>query len=262
MSEYFAHKVVVVTGATSGIGRATVHALCRKGASVVAASRNDASLKTLQQELPNTAGKYLGVRTDVTDRAQVEQLMRAAVERFGTVDVVVCSAGVYLRRPIRELTFADYERVMAINFYGVLYCIHAVLPLMLKQRSGSIAVVSSIDGKKGLPPDGAYVASKFAINGVLDVLRQELRGTGVFVSTVLPARVDTPMIAHLKVPAVSPKIPSERVAKALLCAIRRKKAETVVPYWGPKTLVILSALSARVGDWLVRTFGLEGREEN
>ena len=261
MADYFADRVVVITGATSGIGRSTALALIRAGARVVAAGRNEQALDSLVKEAAGTSGSILGVRTDVTDRAQVDHLVRTAVERFGRIDLLICSAGVYFRRPVRETTVPDLDRLLAVNFYGVFYCLQSTLPLMIKQGGGDIAVVSSVDGKKGLPPDGAYVASKFAINGLLDVLRQELRGTGVHVTTILPGRVDTPMIADLTVPAASAKIPPERVAKAILRALKKRKSEAIVPYLGPKTLVVLSALSAPLGDWLVRIFGLEGREE-
>jgi short-subunit dehydrogenase len=118
-----------------------------------------------------------------------------------------------------------------------------------------------VDGKKGLPYDAAYVASKYAVTGFTDVLRQELRGTGVYASTILPGRVDTPMIATLRVPRVSAKISSDTVAAAIVRAIRKRKPEMIVPYLGPKALIVLSAMSPRLGDWLVRTFGLEGKEE-
>jgi NADP-dependent 3-hydroxy acid dehydrogenase YdfG len=257
----FKDNVAIVTGASSGIGRATAVALAGKGAAVVAASRNEAALKALSKEIGSAGGKVVVVPTDVTDKVQVDSLIRQTLERFGRVDIVVCSAGVYMRRPVRDLSLDDIGHAMAVNFYGAVHCIHAVLPHMLERKSGHIVVVSSVDGKKGLPPDGAYVASKFAITGLLDVLRQELRGTGVYASTILPGRVDTPMIASLKVPSVSSKIPGERVARAVLRAIAHRKAEIIVPYLGPKTLVVLSSVSPRLGDWLVRLFGLEGTKE-
>ncbi len=262
MNDYFAGKVVVITGATSGIGREVADALVRRRARVVAAGRNEAVLGELQDAAGKISGSLIGVRADVTDRSQVERLVQTAVNRFGRVDVLICSAGIYLRRPVRDLTLTDLEHMMSVNFYGVVHCLQEVLPLMVAQGRGDIAVVSTIDGKKGLPPDGAYVASKFALNGLLDVLRQELRGSGVHVSTILPGRVDTPMIANLGVPLASAKISSDRVAKTVLRAIQKRKAEAIVPYLGPKTLVVLSALSAPLGDWLVRLFRLEGREES
>ena len=140
------------------------------------------------------------------------------------------------------------------------HLIRAVLPYLLAQGSGHIVAVTSVDGKKGLPPDGAYVASKFAATGFMDVLRQELRGTGVYASTILPGRVDTPMIETLDVPLASAKISRERVARAIVRAVRQRRREIVIPFSGPKALIVLSSIWAGMGDGLVRVFKLEGRE--
>ncbi|MCL6614108.1 MAG: SDR family NAD(P)-dependent oxidoreductase, partial [Firmicutes bacterium] len=193
-------------------------------------------------------------------RRSAERLVEEALARFGRIDVYVSNAGIYHRCPVRDLRLEDVERVMAVNFYGFLHGVQEVLPHMLARRSGHIVLVSSVDGKKGLPPDGAYVAAKFAATGLAEVLRQELHGTGVHVSTVLPGRVDTPLIADLSVPWISAKIPPERVAKAILKAVKKKKAEVIVPWLGPKTLIFLNTLSPRLGDWAVRIFRLEGKE--
>jgi short-subunit dehydrogenase len=130
---------------------------------------------------------------------------------------------------------------------------------MRTQGSGHIVLVSSMDGKKGVPPDAPYVVAKFALAGFGDVLRQELHGTGVDVTTVFPGRVDTPLIATLKVPWISAKIPPEAVARAIVTAIRRRQAEVIVPFRA-RLLLWANALSPRLGDWAVRTFRLEGWE--
>jgi len=109
---------------------------------------------------------------------------------------VVANAGAYIRCPIIELTIADLERSMAVNFYGAMYLVLAALPHMRERQSGHVVLVSTMDSKKGLPLDGPYVAAKFAMTGVGDVMRQELRQHGIAVSTILPGRVDTPMIAN------------------------------------------------------------------
>jgi NAD(P)-dependent dehydrogenase (short-subunit alcohol dehydrogenase family) len=191
----------------------------------------------------------------------MDHLVESALQQFGRIDILVCNAGIYPRGRVRTLTLQDYERCMSVNFYGALYLIQRVLPHMLQRKSGHIVVVSSVDGRKGLPMDAAYVSSKFAITGFMDVLRQEIHETGVYASTILPGRVDTPMIASLRVPLVSAKISSDRVARTVVRAIHKKKAEIIVPYLGPKALVVLSTISPRFGDWMVRFFRLEGKEE-
>jgi NAD(P)-dependent dehydrogenase (short-subunit alcohol dehydrogenase family) len=255
-------KIAIVTGASSGIGRATAIQLARAGATVVLASRNEAALQSIEKEVLSLHGKACVVATDVTNLRQIEGLVEKTLQEFGRVDILVCNAGIYPRGRVRDLTFEDYERCMSVNFYGALHLIRRVLPHMLQRAFGHIVVVSSVDGRKGLPMDAAYVSSKYAITGFMDVLRQELRGSGVHATTILPGRVDTPMIAALKVPAISAKISSGRVGRTVVRAIRRNRGEVIVPFLGPKTLLVLSSISPGLGDLLVRFFRLEGKEES
>ena len=255
------NRVALVTGASSGIGRATAIELARAGAKLVLSSRNEAALRIVQAEIESGGGHACCIPADVVDDAQADRLVRRALEEAGRVDIVVCSAGVYSRCPIEETTVEDFKQAMEVNFYGTLRVILGLLPHMLQRGSGHIVVISSVDGKKGLPPDGLYVSSKFALTGFSEILRQELRGADVDVTTVLPGRVDTPMIQNLKVPLISAKIPPERVARAVVRAIRRRRAEVVIPFLGAKLLIIASSVWAPVGDWMVRTFKLGGVEE-
>ena len=254
------NAVTIITGASSGIGLATAEAFAGAGARLVLAARSSEKLAALTPALEARGAEVLAVPTDVTSEAGVRKLVDQAVARFGRVDIAVCNAGIYIRGTVKDLPLEVFERCMSVNFYGTLHLIRAVLPLMLAQRSGHIVAVTSVDGRKGLPLDAAYVASKFATTGFVDVLRQELRGTGVFVSTIMPGRVDTPMIATLAVPLASAKIPSARVGRAVLRAVRRRRREIVIPFAGPKALIVFSALWPGVGDWLVRFFKLEGKE--
>ena len=251
-------KSIVVTGASSGIGRATAIAFARRGAKVVLAARRQEALEEVQQEARALGVETLVMPTDVSDRTQVKALVDASLSRFGTIDVFVANAGMYLRCPVRDLTVERVEHVMAVNFYGCLHSLVEVLPHMIARRSGHIVVVASMDGKKGIPPDGAYVASKFAISGLAEVLRQELHGTGVHLSTIFPGRVDTPMIADVRVPFISPKIPPERVADAIVRAVLKQKAEVLVPRLGSKTLILANALSPGIADRLVKRLRLGG----
>lgn len=255
----FSGQVAIVTGASSGIGRATALALAREGARVALAARRSSLLEEVAREVEALGGEALVVPTDVTDQAQVEHLVAQTLSRWGQVDLLIANAGAYIRRPIRELTAADVERSMAVNFYGALYAVLAVLPHMLARGQGHIVLVSSMDGKKGLPPDAPYVAAKFALAGFGDVLRQELHGTGVGVTIVFPGRVDTPLIAGLEVPWISAKIPPETVARAILRAIRRRQPEVIVP-WQTRLLLYAHVISPRFADWGVRFFHLEGWE--
>lgn len=254
------NAVALVTGATSGIGRDIALGLTREGTIVFGSGRNQSSLHDLEEAVRGWGGRFHGVRLDVTDDAGARRVVGEILARHGKIDVLVCSAGVYVRKPVAGTALADYEESMAVNFYGSVRLILGLLPSMLSRKSGHIVVVGSVDGKKGLPPDGPYVSSKFAITGFMDVLRQELRGTGVYATTILPGRVDTPMIAQLDVPWISAKVSSRYVARATLRALRRRKAEVIVPWPGPKLLVVANAFSPRLGDWLVRVFRLRGEE--
>ncbi|HLO32441.1 MAG TPA: SDR family NAD(P)-dependent oxidoreductase, partial [Anaerolineales bacterium] len=137
------------------------------------------------------------------------------------------------------------------------YCVKAVLPSMLNQRSGYLVFVTSMDGKIGLPPDAPYVSAKFALTGFCEVLRQEVRDSGISVTNVLPGRVDTPMIEHLRFSWISPKISSENVALAILDGIRKRKPIVIVPALA-KLLYYMNVFAPLLSDRLARYFHLEG----
>ncbi len=253
-------QVAIVTGASSGIGRATALALAGAGAHVALAARNAAALEEVAGAVRSLGVEALVVPTDVTHRAQVERLVAETVQRWGRVDILVANAGAYVRCPVAELTVDPVERAMAVNFYGALYAVLAVLPHMLERQSGHLVLLASMDAKKGVPPDAPYVAAKFALAGLGEVLRQELRDRGVHVTIVFPGRVDTPMIAGIEVPWISAKIPPEAVAQAIVRAtLRGRPPEVIVPRLA-RALVYVNTLSPRLGDWLVRRFRLEGWE--
>lgn len=251
--------VAVVTGASSGIGRATALVLAEKGAHVSLGARTESALRELADEIRRRGREALVVPTDVTDKNQVNRLIAETLARFQRVDILVANAGAYIRSPIRTLTVEEVERSMAVNFYGALHAVLAVQSHMLEQGNGHIILVSSLDGKKGLPRDAPYVAAKFALAGYGEVLRQELHDSGVHVTTVFPGRVDTPLIDTLEVPRVSAKIPVEAVARSIVAAVRQPKPEVIMPIQG-RALHLVNALSPRLGDWLVRLFHLQGWE--
>jgi NADP-dependent 3-hydroxy acid dehydrogenase YdfG len=250
-------KVAIVTGASSGIGRATALALAREGAHVALGARNEAALQEVAQAIRALGREALVVPTDVTQQEQVEHLVAEALARWERVDIFVANAGQYIRCRVAELTAADLERSMAVNFYGALYGVLAVLPHMLARKSGHLVLVSSLDGMKGCPLDAPYVAAKFALSGFGETMRQELRGTGVYVTTIFPGRVDTAFLENLKVSWIMPILPPETVARAIVRGIRRRKPEVIVPYFFA-LLLPFDILFPRLGDWFVRAFQLGG----
>lgn len=260
MDKAFQGQVAVVTGASSGIGRDTAIELGRRGATVVLSSRRAEALERAASDVRAAGGAAVVIPADLAVAGQAEALIAEVLRRVGRIDILVCAAGVYRRMRPWESTVRDYEEAMALNFFGTVRAVLAVLPSMMGRKQGHIVCVSSVDGKKGLTMDIAYVPSKFAITGFMDVLRQELRGTGVYATTILPGRVDTPMIESLDVSVMSPKVPSASVARATVKALGRRGGEVIVPWAGPKLLILLAALSAPLADWAVRVFKLEGTD--
>ncbi|MCK4898258.1 MAG: SDR family NAD(P)-dependent oxidoreductase [Anaerolineales bacterium] len=253
----FQDKIVIITGASSGIGRVTAIEMAKRGAHVALAARRQNLLEEVAAEIRAVGQEALVLPTDVTDISQIERLVSEVVNHWGRVDILVSNAGQYIRAPIEKLTIETVQHSMAVNYFAGVNAIIAVLPHMRAQKSGHIVVVTSMDGKIGVPPDAPYVSAKFALTGFASVLRQELRGTGIYVSNIIPGRVETPMIDELRVPWISAKISSESVARAIMRAIRKRQAEVIIPYRGV-LLYYLYALSPRVSDWVSRRFKLDG----
>lgn len=253
-------KIVIITGGSSGIGRATALALARNGAcALVLAARREDALKQVAAEVHALGREALPIPTDVSRQDQAQALIERTLDRFGQIDILIANAGQYIRAPVDQLSLSAIEHSMAVNFYGSVYPALAVLPHMRARRSGAIVFVTSMDGKKGIPLDAPYAAAKFALSGFAEVLRQELRDQDIAVITIFPGRVDTPMIAHLHVPWISAKIPPDRVANAIVHAIWRRQAEVIVP-WHARLLHLINALSPSLADQVTRTFHLEGWE--
>jgi len=180
-------KVAVVTGASSGIGEATVLELASRGASVVAAAR---SLDKLEDLARRTAA--YGVRiseTDVSDRGSVEAMVGRIAEEFGSIDVLVNNAGLGLSGRVAELRAEDLRYVFEVNTVGPLNCVQAALPHM--GGGGRIINVSSVVGKRAIPKVGGYCSTKFALNALSDALRVEVAGRGVSVTSVYPGTTRT-----------------------------------------------------------------------
>jgi hypothetical protein len=258
--EWLNNRVAIVTGASSGIGKATAIALSRKGCHVVLCSRNLDKLLAIEKELSHLRNGIISTQVDITDPESVTGLVTKTLEHFARIDFLICSAGEYLRCPAVRTSMTQIRHLLEVNFFGNLNCIYGVLPHMLKRGKGQIVIVSSMDAKKGIPPDAAYVASKAAISGFADVLRQELKESGIKITTIFPGRVNTPMISQLTVPRISAKIKPEKVAKAIVKSLEKKKTEIIVPGLGLKFLFLVQTLSPAFADWLVNFFKLGGKE--
>ena len=230
-------KTVLVTGASEGIGRATALAFAWAGAQVVVAARRREPLDVIAAEIAARGGDALAVVADVSDGASVEAMVTAAVGRFGAVDVLVNNAGYGLMGPLAELPVEDVRRNFEVNVFGVLRCVRAVVPGMRERGGGHIANVSSVLGAMTLPYLGPYAATKHALNALTASLRAELRPDRIGVSLIVPGRIDTGFSENAerptghRSPGAYRGIPPERVADAILEAVRRNRRQVTIPFW-------------------------------
>src|SRR5262245_6493297 len=265
-------KVVLITGGSSGIGRATALRLAGHGAKVAVAARSAEGLAEVVQGITERGAEGLAIPTDVTEAEQCRRAVEETVSRFGGLDVLLCSAGLSMRAYFEGSNLEAMERVMRVNFFGTLYATHFALP-HVKQRKGSLVAISSLTGKRGIPSYAVYGASKFAVQGLYEALRLELKRDGVHVGVVSPGFVDTPLRTNVLGPDGKPwpepppppfRIwPVEKCVDRIVRLIVRRRAEALLPWYaGP-----LLALDRLVGSWigntvLARRFPPEARAED
>ncbi|MCR5695249.1 MAG: SDR family oxidoreductase [Clostridia bacterium] len=260
MKQCLIGKKVLITGASGGIGRATAIMMAKEGADVALIGRNRVKLDSISVEIGELGRKAPVFEADVTDADAVNRTVKDTIEYLGGLDILFCNAGVYLRCPTKELTLGEIRRVMEVNYFGTLNAVYAVLPYFIEKKSGSIIATCSMDGKKGVPPDAAYVGSKFAMNGFFQVLRQEMKEYGIHCGIICPARVDTEMIKDVECPKITPKFSPDLVAKAVIRSYLKKKKEILVPYFSCHLLTWADALSPTLGDFLVKVNKLGGTD--
>lgn len=252
-------QVVVITGASSGIGRATAHEFARQGARIVLAARNEQALQEVAAEVRELGGVAHVVVTDVGRAALVENLAQEAVERFGHVDAWVNGAAIMLYATIEETTLDEFERLMDVNYMGQVRSVKAALPVMKQQGHGTIINVGSVESHRAMPYQGAYTASKHAVKAFTDALRMEmqLEQTGIEVVGVYPASVNTPLFTNARSKfGVKPRSPRpwyrpETVAKAIVSAAERPQRDV---YIGSSSVMLrgIGFLSPKLADWFMR----------
>ena len=250
----FRDRVVVVTGASSGIGRATALAFASAGARVALMARRRRELEAVAMEMDAEA---LVLPADVGNRSAVRAAFDTIDAHFGRVDLVVNNAGILRSSAVREIDPADLESMLRVNLFGALYVMQEALIRMLARDDGTIVNVASLGGRRGVSPIGGYCATKFALIGLTEALREELRGTNVHVALVEPGVVETPMVQDvthdqefLEFWPRSLNMPPSWVVWAIFAAARFRLAEISVPP-GAGTIEKLVSLAPGMSDALV-----------
>jgi len=228
MTQGIKNKIVVITGASSGLGEATARHLSEQGASVVLGARREDRIRALAAELVSKGGKALATATDVTDREQVKRLVDMAVKSYGRVDVMINNAGLMPQSPLERLKIDDWDRMIDVNIKGVLYSIAAALPLMKRQKSGHIINVSSVAGHKVRAGGAVYSATKHAVLALSEGLRQEVKPYNIRTTVISPGAVATELPDSVTEPDLSDSfhkfyeefaIPADSFARAVAFAI-------------------------------------------
>ncbi|MFI9387450.1 SDR family oxidoreductase [Kutzneria sp. NPDC052558] len=254
MTTYFADKVVVVTGASRGIGRAVALAFAREGARLVLAARSAERLAELEREVRGLGPEALAVPTDVTSPDAVTALVDATTRRFGRIDVLVNNAGIGKVGDIASATFADdLDQTLRASVFGMIAVTQRVLPVLRAQGSGAIVNMSSVMGRKAFARFGSYAMVMHGVSAFSDSLRQEVAGSGIRVSAIHPALTATDLLRDVDEAEMPPPfrhmtpLSSQDVARAVVTAVRRGRRRVVLPRTA-NMLLLGEALSPRVGD--------------
>ncbi|MBI1815279.1 MAG: SDR family oxidoreductase [Deltaproteobacteria bacterium] len=257
MFDDFRDKVVLVTGASSGIGRETALAFGAGGAHVALVARRREALEEVQRAIVARGGKALVAPADVTKPSAVRACIKTVLGRFKRIDVVVNNAGVLIASPVVDLKAADLAAMLKVNLFGALAVMQEAVKVMQRQGDGCIVNVASLAGRRGVTPLGGYCASKFALVGLTEALRTELRGSNVHVALVMPGVIDTPMAHGFAEDAqlsnmwpTALNMPPAWVVWAIFAAARFRLVEVSVPP-GAATLEKLAALMPGVADSVI-----------
>jgi hypothetical protein len=238
-------KIIVITGASSGIGRAAAIEFAKKGAKLALIARRKEKLEDLQDALAKFNTDILICPCDVSDKDQVKQMTNQVLQKFDKIDVLVNNAGFAIYGSVSNLSIEEIESQMQTNYFGMVYCTKNFLPVLQKQNSGHIVNVASVAASFGLPGIAPYCASKFAMLGFSEGLKHELRGTNIGVTVVSPIMVRTDFFDHesfANMPKYSlTSLDPKTVARAIIAASESPRLEIIVPN------------IVRIGVWLKHT---------
>jgi short-subunit dehydrogenase len=240
-------KVVIITGASSGIGRALAKEYAKRGASLSLAARRIDLLNELKNELPNA--EILAIRTDISIESDCKNLIESTMLRFGRIDVLINNAGLSMRALFDDIELGAFKHVMDVNFYGTVFCTKYALPHLLTSK-GSLVGIISVAGHVGLPARSAYSASKFAVRGFLDTIRLENLYTGLHVLVAAPGFTASEVRKSALMANGSPQgetpraeekmMSAEKCARLIANAIEKRKRSLVLTFLEGKLSVFLS----------------------
>jgi NAD(P)-dependent dehydrogenase (short-subunit alcohol dehydrogenase family) len=245
----FADRVVLITGAASGIGRQLAILLSREGARVAALDISAAGLAALESELKNAGGRCATAVADVTNPLAVRDAVSQLESQMGPTDLLIASAGVGQETSAETFSAEAFSHLIQVNLVGVANSIAAVLPGMRERRRGHLAALSSLASYRGLPRMAGYSASKAGVNALMDSLRVELRTYGIACSTICPGWVRTPMTAALNLSGL-PMLEVEDAAVRIVAALRRRQAFVAFPARDVWQVRLLRYLPRPAADWL------------
>jgi uncharacterized protein len=262
---YWTGKVVLITGGSSGLGRALAEAFAEAGAELVVSARSGETLEVVAAELRRFGGQVLAISADVTQQDQVESLVEQTVKHFGRLDVLVNNVGRSARGAVLDISPEDFKNLMDLNFLGAVRCTRAAASHLIRS-CGHLVNIGSLSGKSASRYMGAYAVTKFALAGYTQQLRLELAPQGVHVMLVSPGPIEredagqryTEQLEGLPARAGKPgagvriqPVRPEKLSQAILRACRQRKAELVYP-WMARLFIAVIQLFPRIGDWVVR----------
>jgi short-subunit dehydrogenase len=253
-------KVIIVTGASSGIGRATALLLARERARLVLVARREKRLESLAEEVQSAGGTSMVLPLDLRQKDHVKKMIHTVQAEHGRIDVLINNAAFGFYGSV-ENTPADLVReIFDLNFEAPLIASQLAIPIMRAQGGGHLINVSSVAGKRGLPLSGIYCATKFALHGISEALRVELQGSGIEVSIINPAATQSEFGDNVRYGDVTQKFkamghvqPAEEVARAIVQCIKEPKAE-VYPYGRSRLLVWANAVAPSLVDKIMTRF--------
>jgi len=263
----FSGRIIAITGASSGIGRATAEVLAREGAAVVVSARRADRLEALATDITARGGRALAVPGDVTSERDMETLVAQAIDSFGRLDVMICNAGIGFHGPLDETSPEVMRRLVDVNLMGTLYAARAALPVFRRQGAGHLIAVSSMAGRRGIGGSSVYSATKAAQIGLIESLRAEFLGTDLHASLIYPVLVETEFRSSitrdygLQIEGHGPSQPVEEVARLIADCVASPKAE-VYPFRKAWWFAVLGVVAPAKADQIARKFSRRAKAVN